>query len=81
MGLLLHPPLPPFPPGKPEQGMGGGVEEGEAWWTQEERRCNYILHELSADGANLFAQGGAEHHDLFLMGGQTEYLLDVSAHV
>lgn len=50
--------------------MGGGVAGGEAWWIQEERRwCNYILHELSADGADLFAQGGAENHDLFLMGG------------
>ena len=41
----------------------------------------YILHELSADWSDLFAQGGTEHHDLLLMRSHTENLLDISAHV
>lgn len=57
---------------------GGGVVE--VWREQVEGRI-YILHELSADWTDLFAQGGAEHHHLLLMGSHTENLLDVSAHV
>lgn len=45
------------------------------------RRRIYILHELSADWSDLFTQGGAEHHDLLLMGSRTENLLYISAHV
>lgn len=55
-------------------------EQEEAWWMRAERRI-YILHELSADWTDLFAQGGAEHHHLLLMRSHTEDLLHVSAHV
>lgn len=55
------------------------AKEWLPWWS--ERRCNYILHELSADGTDFFAQGGAEHHDLLLVWGHAENLLDVTSHV
>ncbi len=41
----------------------------------------HILHELAADGPNLFAEGGAEHHALLLMRGQSEDVLDVTSHI
>lgn len=55
-------------------------EREEAWQMKVKRRI-YILHELSADWTDLFTQGGAEHHDLLLVGSHTENLLDISAHV
>lgn len=57
-------------------GTAGGGVVVEVW-----RERIYILHELSADRSDLFAQGGAEHHDLLLVRSHAEYLLDVSAHV
>jgi len=39
-----------------------------------------VLAELAADRADLLAQGGGEHHDLLLVGGHAEDLLDVAAH-
>lgn len=41
----------------------------------------YVLHELAADGADLFAQGGTEHHDLLLVGGHAKNFLDIPTHV
>lgn len=52
----------------------------DAWQMKVKGRI-YILHELSADWTDLFTQGGAEHHDLLLVGSHTENLLDISAHV
>merc|ERR1719237_716083 len=40
-----------------------------------------ILHELLADGADVLAEGGAEHHDLLLVRRRTEDLLHVAPHV
>ena len=40
-----------------------------------------VLAELAADGADLLAQGGGEHHDLLLVGGHAEDLLDVTTHL
>lgn len=48
---------------------------------EEEEGPNYILHELPADGADLFAECGAEHHHLLLMGGHAKNLLHISTHV
>ena len=39
-----------------------------------------ILAELSADGSDFRAEGGAEHHHLLLMGRHSEDLLDITAH-
>lgn len=39
------------------------------------------MHELSADGTDLFTQGGTEHHDLLLVRGHTKDLLDITPHV
>ena len=47
----------------------------------EVRRGNYILHELLADGANILAEGGAEHHHLLLVGCHTEDLLHITTHI
>lgn len=41
----------------------------------------YVLHELAAHGADDFAQGSTEHHDLLLVGGHAEYFLHVPTHV
>lgn len=41
----------------------------------------HILHELAADGADLLAQRGTEHHDLLLVRGHLEDFLDVASHV
>ena len=40
-----------------------------------------VLHELAADGLDLLGQGGREHHDLLLLRGSTEDLLNVATHV
>lgn len=40
-----------------------------------------VLAELAADRADLLAQGGGKHHDLLLVGGHAEDLLDVTAHL
>ncbi len=40
-----------------------------------------VLHELAADGLDLFRQGGGKHHDLLLGRSSTEDVLDISAHV
>lgn len=64
---------------------GGAVvevwREHEEVWQMKVGRRIYILHELSADWSDLFTQGGAEHHDLLLMGSHTKNLLYISAHV
>ena len=39
------------------------------------------MHEFLADFARFFGEGGGEHHDLLLVGGLAEDLLDVAAHV
>lgn len=39
------------------------------------------MHELAADGTDLFAQGSTEHHDLLLMGGHAKNFLDIPTHV
>ena len=41
----------------------------------------YIGHEFLADWPDLAAQGGTEHHDLLVMGGQLEDGLHVGPHV
>lgn len=40
-----------------------------------------VLHEFAADRLDLVGQGGAEHHDLLLLGGRAEDFLDIAAHV
>ena len=42
---------------------------------------HWVLTELAADRADLLAQGGREHHDLLLVGGHAEDLLDVTTHL
>ncbi len=54
---------------------------GYALTTIKEAGVTHILHELAADGPNLFAEGGAEHHALLLMRGQSEDVLDVTSHI
>lgn len=44
-------------------------------------RGNYILHELLADGSYIFAEGGAEHHALFLVGRHAENFLNITPHI
>lgn len=44
-------------------------------------QLGWVLHELSADGANLLGESGAEHHDLLLRWCGTEDLLYVASHV
>lgn len=48
----------------------------ETWWF-----WTYVLHELAADGSNLLAECGTEHHDLLLVGCQSEDLLDITPHI
>lgn len=52
----------------------------ELWGMRVNERI-YVLHELSADWTDLFAERGTEHHDLLLVWRHAEYLLDVFAHV
>ena len=40
-----------------------------------------ILHELLAHGSDVLGQGGREHHDLLLVRGRAENLLNVATHV
>lgn len=40
-----------------------------------------ILHEFSADRADLLRESSAEHHDLLLGWCSSEYLLHVAAHI
>lgn len=40
-----------------------------------------ILAEFLANRTDLFTEGSTEHHDLLLMGGHTEDLLDIPTHV
>ena len=40
-----------------------------------------VLHEFAADRLDLVGQSGREHHDLLLLRGRTEDLLDVATHV
>lgn len=40
-----------------------------------------VLAEFLADRSDLLGEGGGEHHDLLLVGGCAEDLLDVAAHV
>lgn len=47
----------------------------------QKEELNYILHELPADWADLFAEGGAEHHHLLLMRSHTENLLHITPHI
>jgi len=41
----------------------------------------YILHELFANGTNVLAQCGREHHHLFAVRRATENLLNVTTHI
>lgn len=61
-------------------------------WTTGGRTCTkrgfnlylnltHVLHELAADGANVLAQCGTEHHDLLLVGRHLEDFLDIAPHV
>lgn len=62
-----------------EEGEGGGG--GGRGVEGEKVEGIYILHELAAHWADLFAQGSTEHHDLLLMGGHAKNLLDIPTHV
>lgn len=65
----------------PNARVGSGANGMKRSLRESKRRCNYILHELSADGPDFFAQGGAEHHDLLLVWRHAENLLNVTTHV
>lgn len=41
----------------------------------------YVGHEFLACRSNLLREGGAEHHDLLVVGSDTEDLLNIPAHV
>ena len=41
----------------------------------------YVGHELLACSPNFLGKGGAEHHDLFVVGGGSEDFLNIAAHV
>lgn len=41
----------------------------------------YVVHEFSADRANFLAEGGTEHHHLFVVRRGLEDFLDIAAHV
>lgn len=56
----------------------GGSEGGRGC---DHVAVTYILHELLADGPDVLAEGGAEHHDLLLVRRRTEDLLHVASHV
>lgn len=62
-----------------EEGEGGGG--GGRGVEGEKVEGIYILHELAAHWADLFAQGSTEHHDLLLMGGHAKNFLDIPTHV
>jgi hypothetical protein len=40
-----------------------------------------VLHELPADGLDLVGERGRKHHDLLLLRGSPENLLDVATHI
>lgn len=44
-------------------------------------RVTHVRHELLASDANLLGQRSAEHHDLLVVGRNSENFLDVSTHV
>jgi len=50
-------------------------------WPQITWLSTHVLHELAADGADLLAECGAEHHALLLVGRQPEDILHVTPHV
>jgi len=41
----------------------------------------YVGHEFLACSPNLLGKGGAEHHDLFVVGGGPEDFLNIATHV
>jgi len=41
----------------------------------------YVSHEFLARSPNLLGKGGAEHHDLFVVGGGSEDFLNIATHV
>lgn len=41
----------------------------------------HVCHELFASCPDVLGKGGAEHHDLLVVGCGSEDLLDVTAHV
>ena len=49
--------------------------------TSTGRWDNYILHELLADGTDVLAERGREHHHLLGVRRRAEYLLDVTSHI
>ena len=49
--------------------------------TQEERIRRYLLHEAAADVSDFLVQGSGKHHDLLVMRGFLEDVLDVTSHV
>ena len=42
---------------------------------------SYVLHKLLANWSDIFAEGGAEHHNLLLMWRGSENFLYISSHV
>ncbi len=45
------------------------------------RKATHVLHELLASGANLLGEGSREHHDLLVVRGGAEDVLNIPAHV
>jgi len=43
--------------------------------------CTYVGHELLARSPDLLGKSGAEHHDLFVVGGGPEDFLNIATHV
>ena len=49
--------------------------------THEMRIRRYLLHKATADVSDFLVQGSGKHHDLLVMRGFLEDVLDVTSHV
>jgi hypothetical protein len=58
-----------------------GTQQVERKCESEGDRLSYVLHKLLAHGSNFLAQGGTEHHNLLVVRGSSEDVLDVFTHI
>jgi len=54
---------------------------GQQKYMDNVRNTAYVGHELLAGSPNILGQGSAKHHDLLVVRGSAEDLLNIAAHV
>lgn len=58
-----------------------GLKKSFIWIDELAGYSTYVLHEFPAHRPDFLAEGGTEHHHLFLNWGHSKYLLYVSSHI